>query len=136
MPAMMKTPCRGKGSSQNCGTCAVVALADEQQTQVIRRALTRLGWQVREAGSAAAARRLVRAGVCSVAILATELYDESGWLTCAKLKLMAQRVDVYLVGPNSPRNRCLARFVGAAALLGDPVEIADWLRPSPIDALR
>jgi DNA-binding response OmpR family regulator len=133
MPAMMKSPVRTRGSWENCATSAVVALPDQQQALVMRRALQRMGWHVREAETAAGARRLIRSGAGSVAVLATELYDESGWLTCAKLKLLAKRVDVYLVGPSTPRNRCFARFVGASALLADPVEIADWLRPLQVN---
>jgi DNA-binding response OmpR family regulator len=136
MPAIMKTPCRGKGASESCGTCAVVALQNQEQSLIVKHTLQRLGWQVREAPSAAGARRLIRAGGCKVAVLAIDLNDESGWLTCAKLKLKSRRLEVFLVGPDTPGNRSLARFAGATALLSDPVEIADWLMPATVDLTK
>jgi DNA-binding response OmpR family regulator len=88
-----------------------------------------LGWHAKEAANAADARRQILTGHGRTVILATDLIDESGWLTCAKIKRLAQRVDVYLLGQDTPRNRRLARFVGASAFLTDPVQLGDWLQP-------
>ena len=135
MNASMKSPRSKTGSMCRTGSCAVVALPDTDQAFVMRRVLNRLGWRVTDAGDASEVSRLVLSGARRLAVLATDLLDESGWLTCAKLKRSAARLDVYLVGPGTPRNRRLARFVGAATLLTDPVEIADWLPPIQVTAL-
>ncbi|QDU22043.1 hypothetical protein [Urbifossiella limnaea] len=46
-------------------------------------------------------------------ILPVEAAGESGYLTCAKLRLMRPRMRVILVGEASARAENLARFVGA-----------------------
>ena len=113
----------------NSRSCAVVATGSGQTSAIVRRLLNRLGWHAKEAGNAAEARRQILAGHSRTVILATDLIDESGWLTCAKIKGLARRVDVYLLGPDLPRNRRLARFVGATAFLSDPAELGEWLQP-------
>jgi len=63
-------------------------------------------------------RRLVREAAPSVVVLATDLADESGWLTCAKLTEEFPEVRVILVGPAPTlREYEFADFVGASALL-------------------
>jgi DNA-binding response OmpR family regulator len=113
-----------------------VATGNGQTSALLRRVLNRLGWQAKEAANAAEARRQIFTGHGRTVILATDLIDESGWLTCAKIKRLARRVDVYLLGPDLPRNRRLARFVGATAFLTDPVELGDWLQPVACSTLN
>ena len=130
MTPTIRTPVREQRAWKRGIGRAVVALPDRQQALIVRRLLQRLGWQVIEAGSAAEARELLDDRTSSVAVLATELIDETGWLACAKVKCLAGSADVVLVGPETPHNRRFARFVGAVALLADPVAIAQWLPPT------
>ncbi len=127
MNATLNPPRSECKPGSGCRACAVVATANGQASATIRRVLHRLGWQIKEAGSAADARRQIILERSKVAILSTDLIDESGWLTCAKIKRLSRRVDVYLIGPDMPRHRRLARFVGASAFLTDPVELGEWL---------
>lgn len=46
-------------------------------------------------------------------VLSVEAAGESGYLTCAKLRLTRPKMRVVLVGEASPRAERLARFVGA-----------------------
>lgn len=46
-------------------------------------------------------------------VLPVETAGESGYLTCAKLRLMRPKMRVVLVGEATPRAERLARFVGA-----------------------
>ena len=114
----------------NSRSCAVVATVNGQTSALVKRVLHRLGWQVKEAANAAEVRRKILVDSSRTVILSTDLIDESGWLTCAKIKHLTRRVDVYLLGPDTPRNRRLARFVGATAFLADPVELGEWLEPA------
>lgn len=108
---------------------AVVALPNQQHSLIVRRLLKRMGWQVFDATTAAEARMLLGDVYGEIAVLATELVDETGWLACAKVKCLAGNADVVLVGPETPHNRRFARFVGAVALLADPVGLAEWVPP-------
>jgi DNA-binding NarL/FixJ family response regulator len=63
-------------------------------------------------------RRLVRALAPAVVVIDTDLPDESGWLTCAKLSREMPGQKVILVGTRaSEEERRLAVFVGASALV-------------------
>jgi DNA-binding response OmpR family regulator len=119
------TPTRSK-SRQVVGR-AIVALNDGPQTQMVERVLRRLGWAAVRAANADEVRERLKEAPGSVVILAPELADESGWLTCAKLSQPVPSARVLIVGPNTPRNRMMARCAGAAALLSDPVEVAEWV---------
>src|SRR5207302_1636267 len=75
-------------------------------------------WQVHLASSGPQARRLVRRFSPEVLVLDTSLRDESGWLTCAKLRTCEGAPRIILVAPDSSyEDRALADFVGASALL-------------------
>ena len=70
-----------------------------------------LGWEVCAAGDSvhsAAARKNPTA-----VVLPVRHGDESGFLTCAKLRLARPKLRVVLVGERTPRAERLARFVGA-----------------------
>jgi hypothetical protein len=53
-----------------------------------------------------------------VVVLDVNLVEESGWLTCAKLKRERTAGRIVLVGETTARNRDLADFVGACTLIG------------------
>jgi len=96
----------------------VLAYADSTYAALSCRFFRRQGLQVHLASSAAEARRLVRVLAPSVLVLDTNLRDESGWLTCAKLVAEHRELRVVLVAPESScESRALADFVGAAALV-------------------
>jgi two-component system alkaline phosphatase synthesis response regulator PhoP len=104
----------------NPGTppCLILAHPDAGYEAAIGRGFRRLGWDVYVARSGPEARRLVRMLEADVVILDAELPQESGWLTCDKLKREQPLVQVILVSDNlSPRNHELAAFVGASALV-------------------
>src|SRR3954447_4782484 len=65
----------------------VLAYADSAHAALSCRHLRRQGWEVHLASSGFEARRLVRLLAPQVVVLDTDLREESGWLTCAKLKL-------------------------------------------------
>src|SRR5262245_21294251 len=106
---------------------AIVALNDVSQTQLVERVLRRIGWSAVRASSATEVRERLAEAPGSTVVLGTELADESAWLTCAKLSQPVAQTRVLIIGPNTPRNRMKARTAGAAALLADPVEVAEWV---------
>jgi DNA-binding response OmpR family regulator len=135
MVPSIATP-RHKSDCKRPKDCVVLALNDDAQAAVIRMVLRRLGWSVHQAATAAEARRLVAECRGGVAILGTDFADESGWLTCAKLTVPPPHCTVLMVGPDTPRNRMMARSAGARALLTDPVEVADWVPPARMEQLN
>jgi DNA-binding response OmpR family regulator len=109
-----------------CSPCLVLAHPYPDSQGVLARGFRRLGWDVYLAGSGPEARRLARMLSADMVILHIDLPEESGWLTCDKLIRELPSVSVILVGDDlSPRNRQLADFVGARAL----VDRADGMVP-------
>src|SRR5262245_31333478 len=98
--------------------CMVIAHGDSLHAAQLERSFRRQGWDVYLARSGPAARRLARLLTPDVVILATDLPDESGWLTCEKLTRELPLTKVFLIGdPRQPRSEDFATFVGAAALM-------------------
>lgn len=98
--------------------CLILAHSDAAYEVLLARGFRRLGWDVYLARSGPEARRLVRMLEADVVILDADLPEESGWLTCDKLTREQPLTRVILVSDNlSPRNRELAVFVGAGALV-------------------
>jgi DNA-binding response OmpR family regulator len=96
----------------------VVAYADSAHAALSARHFRRLGWEVHLASSGPDARQLSRDLAPEVVILDTQLPDESGWLTCAKLVLSDGAQKVVLVSPDATdEEQRLAETVGAAALV-------------------
>ncbi len=97
--------------------CMIVAHGDAHYAATLTRAFRRQGWDVYPARSGPEARRLARMLEPALVVMATDLKDESGWLTCEKLTRERPRIKVFLVGDaGEPRNRDFAAFVGAARL--------------------
>jgi CheY-like chemotaxis protein len=87
--------------------------------------LGRLGWNVLLADSGQQARRLARAQAPEVVVLAIDLPDESGWLTCEKLIQESPGQQVILVtGQETPFHADFAKFVGAVALVHEADGVA------------
>ena len=101
-----------------CTPCLIVAHGDPAYAALLRRSFRRLGWRVHLAESGPAARHLARILAPAGVVLATDLPNESGWLTCVKLTAEQPGLKVFLVAsdPTSEGYR-FADFVGAAALL-------------------
>jgi len=96
----------------------VLALPDVAFAIRVSRQLRRQGWEVYLAASGLDARRLSAALQPQLVVLDTDLPDESGWLTCAKLTCPGPGHKVVLVsGRTSARRAALALFVGAMALV-------------------
>jgi len=98
--------------------CMLVVHNDSHHAAVLARAFRRLGWDVYHARSGPETRRLARMLEPALVVMATDLEDESGWLTCEKLTREQPGVKVFLIGnTDEPRNYDFAAFVGAARLL-------------------
>ena len=98
--------------------CLLLAAGDSAATSETCLRLRRLGWDIYRASVGPEVRRLSRMLEPDLVVLDTDLEGESGWLTCAKLKQERPAGEVILTtGDDSPRNRTLARFVGATALV-------------------
>ena len=96
----------------------VVAYADSVHAVLSARHFRRLGWEVHLASSGPDARRLADALAPEIVILDTQLPDESGWLTCAKLILENGAQKIVLVSAEATdEEQRLAETVGAAALV-------------------
>jgi DNA-binding response OmpR family regulator len=96
----------------------VLAYGDSAQAAILARFFRRHGWEVHIAISGPDARRLAYGLTPEVVILDTELPDESGWLTCAKLVLENGAQRVILVSAHATaEEQHLAETVGAAALV-------------------
>jgi hypothetical protein len=72
-----------------------------------------MGLDVCSAHSAADLHALAIRHRTAAVVLPVEAGGESGFLTCAKLRLTRPKLKVVLVGDDSPRTQRLARFVGA-----------------------
>ena len=101
------------------------AYVDSSHAARCGRYFRRQGWDVRLVASAGEARRLTELLAPRAVVLDTELPDESGWLTCAKLTHEGPGRNVILLAPSrsgQPERNTAA--VGATAL----VTRADSLR--------
>jgi DNA-binding response OmpR family regulator len=103
--------------NQKSGPTVILALPDEPRTVTAVSRLRRAGWQVLRAVTPWDARRLACLRGADVVVLPTDGPDESGWLTCAKLRRARPRVRVVLIGERTPEAVRFARFVGAATLV-------------------
>ncbi len=76
------------------------------------------GWDVQTARTALEVRRLVRKLPPAAVVLAAQLREESGWLTCDKLVRQQPGLKVFLVEANpTAESYQFAEFVGAAGVL-------------------
>jgi ActR/RegA family two-component response regulator len=96
----------------------ILAHPNEEYKAIVRRSFRRRNWKIHTAHSAEQVRQLARVHAPELIVLATELGDESGWLTCEKLRdeLPTARIVLVANDPSYPLER-FAHFVGAAALV-------------------
>ena len=93
----------------------VLALPDSPLAAETADRLRRSGWRVYRATDCTGLRRLAWRALPEVVVLPAEGFDESGWLTCAKLLRASPRLRVILVGARDGRDYAL--FVGAESLV-------------------
>jgi DNA-binding response OmpR family regulator len=91
------------------------------------------GWEVHPAHTGPEARTLALRLQADLVLLDTELAEESGWLTCAKLVHERPTTRVVLLGDNDPRSSVYAEFVGATRFF----PFAHWekvqeMMPAPV----
>jgi len=107
----------------------VLGYVDSVHASQCARYFRRQGWEVHLIPSGVDTRRLVLDSPPRVVILDTELPDESGWLTAAKILLDRPEQVVFLVGrERTDANERFASFVGAAGFLArdeSPVTLAE-----------
>lgn len=72
-----------------------------------------MGLDVISAGSSEALHSLAVRSRTAAVVLPIETAGESGFLTCAKLRLCRPKLNVVLVGEPTPRSLKFARFLGA-----------------------
>ena len=113
-PRNQNLPQRGKDSTRPM----IVAHADAGFIDRVRQEFGRLGWDVYPTQTGEDARRLARKLTPGIVVMSTDLPDQSGWLTCAKLVRESPRQKVILVSNYAtPGLQDYTRFVGAETLL-------------------
>jgi DNA-binding response OmpR family regulator len=96
----------------------ILAHADPLYTALIRQIFLRLGWDVYTVASGIEVRELAAELSPSLVILDAELPEESGWLTCAKLKQEQPDLKVVLlVDQVNLSSHAFGYFAGASALV-------------------
>jgi ActR/RegA family two-component response regulator len=129
--------------AQNDKSCPrprlVLAYADSAQAASCARRCRRQGWEVHQTHSGLGARQLAAAIEPALVVLDTDLGDESGWLTAAKLLLERPRQKILLAGDErSAFREQLALFLGAAGFIAREEvvnaleELAGVLAPVPV----
>ncbi len=99
------------------GRTIVLAIPDLPLAAEAAERLGRDGWQVWRAASGSEARRLACRNFPDAVVLPADGPDESGWLTCAKLRRAQPQLRVLLVGDCTDDGQRFAQFVGAADLV-------------------
>ena len=96
----------------------VVAHSDTAYVLGVARAFRRHGWEVAIAAVGQEVRRLAALHSARLVVLETNLPDESGWLTCAKLNVGGDPATVILVAEDEADcDGEFAQFAGAARIV-------------------
>jgi CheY-like chemotaxis protein len=101
----------GKEELPDWRPCVVMALAEPLPH--VAQQFRRTGWDVYLAESGPQLRRLVRLLAADLVVVDAALPDESGWLTCAKLREEWPNGRIVVLGEGDAREGRLAAFVGA-----------------------
>src|SRR5205085_10293291 len=81
--------------------CLLVAHGDATYAALVSRAFRRLGWDTYAARTGPEARRLAAMLQPDLLVMATDLEEESGWLTCEKVLREQPQLRVFLIGDTS-----------------------------------
>lgn len=104
----------------------IVALGETVYSTLPTRLLTRMGWEITSAKSGPETRRLLKHSSVTFVCLDTELVDESGWLTCAKLTMQYPDLPVVLLAPSvKTYEEHFAIIVGATMILPYSTDFLD-----------
>jgi DNA-binding response OmpR family regulator len=96
---------------------AVIAHSNPAYVGSVERVFRQHGWAVMTAADGPQARRLASLFAPNLVVLEADLPGESGWLTCAKLRL-GDRTPVILVAEDrDERDEEFAAFAGATRLV-------------------
>src|SRR5262245_42705972 len=103
----------------------VLGYADPAHASRTGRSFRRRGWEVHLVRTGSKARRLTALLAPELVVLDTELLEESGWLTCAKLRLEQPEQRIFLISADAgAENARLCDFVGASALFTRTEDVA------------
>jgi DNA-binding response OmpR family regulator len=98
--------------------CLILAHSDPLYAALIRQIFLRLHWDVYTVASGTEVRELAAELAPSLVVLDAELPEESGWLTCAKLKQEQPDLKVVLlVDQVNLSSHAFGYFAGASALV-------------------
>jgi hypothetical protein len=114
-------PCRSAEAGKRKGLRVLVGGGPEFAARVAGQ-FDRIGWEVCAATEEKVPALSVRKNPAAV-LLPVEGGVESGYLACAKLRIVRPKLRVVLVGERTPRAERFARFVGAS--LADEATAAD-----------
>jgi DNA-binding response OmpR family regulator len=126
--------------ASGCRPDLILSHRDPRHAALLGEAFRLRGFHVHTARAGWEVRALAQDLVSPTILLGTEQLEESGWLTCAKLRSEQPHLRVFLVAATvTPEWRRFAAFVGAAGLLGqqdDPRAVVRAVCGTALPALR
>ncbi len=102
----------------------IVGLGQTNLAAAVADHFTSLGWQVASAGTGLEAGWLAHRTKPAALILNADTPGETGYLTCAKVRLTRPGTRIVLVGRETPEAARRARYAGAVGYLPDSTEVA------------
>jgi DNA-binding response OmpR family regulator len=121
-----------------CRPELILSHRDPRHAALLGEAFRQRGFCVHPARAGWEVRALAQSLVAPTVLLSTEQLEESGWLTCAKLRSEQPHLRIFLVAPTvTAERRRFALFVGAAGLLGhqdDPRAVVRAVCGAPLPA--
>jgi CheY-like chemotaxis protein len=116
--------------------CMIVAHQDAVFAAQISRSFRLQGWDVYLAHTGPAVRRLARMLAAELVIIDADLSEESGWLTCVKLRSEQSHIKVILIASAAThRAHRFADFIGASALVHRNDGVPALLQEAELNAL-
>lgn len=106
----------------------ILALGETMHSRWPYRLLSRMGWDIIDANSGPTVCKLIKSCNTSLIFIDTELDDESGWLTCAKLTMVNSQLQIVLLAPKVDEyEEHFAAVVGATMILPYDTDILSVL---------
>ncbi len=120
MTGTQSTPTRGPSdAARRKAPRLVLGLGASPLADAVADHFRTLGWDVTYARSGAEAGWVAHRSKPAAVVLTADQLGESGYLTCAKVRLTRPGVRVVLVGPEDAENARRARYAGAVGYLPD-----------------